>query len=149
MTSKQQGFTLSELLLTVTIAAILLGVALPSFNNLIAESKLTSTTNALIGALNLARSEAIEAGAQVTVEPVGGGGFQLRNLTTNAVLRTFDPPGDGVTITASGAGVTYQANGYRAFGSPEFTLEVCNNKNNGREITVATGGGVTVVEKSC
>lgn len=47
--------------------AILLAIAVPSFQGLIASNQLTSRTNELVSALNLARSEAIRRGTRVTV----------------------------------------------------------------------------------
>lgn len=61
------GFTLIELLVVIAIAAILAGLAAPSFQSLIASSNLTSTTNDLIATLARARSDAIRRGQRVTV----------------------------------------------------------------------------------
>lgn len=65
--SRQLGFTLVELLVAVSIAAILLAVGIPSFRSAIASNRLTSTTNDLVGSLAQARSEAIRRGVRVTV----------------------------------------------------------------------------------
>jgi type IV fimbrial biogenesis protein FimT len=65
--SRQHGFTLVELMVAVSIAAILLAVGIPSFRSTIASNRLTSTTNDLVGTLSQARSEAIRRGARVTV----------------------------------------------------------------------------------
>lgn len=61
------GFTLIELLVTISIAAILLGVAIPSFITTIDSNRLATITNEFVTALNMARSEAIKRGMQVTV----------------------------------------------------------------------------------
>ncbi|MDP3330641.1 MAG: GspH/FimT family pseudopilin [Methylococcaceae bacterium] len=66
-----QGFTLIELMVTISIAAILLGVAIPSFTSTITSNRLTTNANELVTALNLARSEAIKRGQQVTVRRKG------------------------------------------------------------------------------
>lgn len=52
------GFTIIELLVTMTIAAILVAIAVPSYNNLIASARATEAANELAAALELARSEA-------------------------------------------------------------------------------------------
>lgn len=72
---KQLGFTLLELMVTVAIAAILMGVAIPSFNATIRSNRLTTYTNDLVTALNLARSEAIRRGVPVTVRKVDSNSF--------------------------------------------------------------------------
>jgi type IV fimbrial biogenesis protein FimT len=55
------GFTLVELMVTVAIVAILAAIALPSFSTSIRNSRLASTTNEFIAAINLARSEAVKS----------------------------------------------------------------------------------------
>ncbi len=62
-----QGFTLIELITTITIAGILAGTAIPSFISTINSNRLTTYANELLASLNLARSEAIKRGIQVTV----------------------------------------------------------------------------------
>lgn len=54
------GFSLVELLIVFALAAILLGMAAPSFSALIASNRLTGHINHLAGHLNYARSEAIK-----------------------------------------------------------------------------------------
>ncbi len=65
------GFTLIELMITIIIAAILFSIAIPSFTDTIAANRLTTSANELVTALNLARSEAIKRGMQVTIRNKG------------------------------------------------------------------------------
>ena len=65
-----QSFTLIELVAIIAIVGILVTVAIPSFNSTITSSRLTSYANDLVGALNLARSEAVRRGISVTVRKV-------------------------------------------------------------------------------
>jgi len=65
------GFTLIELMVTIAIAGVVLGIAIPSFNDAIRNSRLTTTANKLTATLNLAKSEAIKRGVQVTVRRKG------------------------------------------------------------------------------
>ena len=59
---RSTGFTLIELMVTVAVAAILMGVAVPAMHSMIQNNRVTSAANSLIGAYNLARSEAIKLG---------------------------------------------------------------------------------------
>jgi type IV fimbrial biogenesis protein FimT len=65
--NKLYGFTLVELLVTLTIAAILLAVGVPSFRTVIQNNRLITGTNDLVSILNFARSEAVTRGIRVTV----------------------------------------------------------------------------------
>jgi type IV fimbrial biogenesis protein FimT len=69
--SRASGFSLVELVITVTIAGILTAIAIPSFSSVISNNRLTTYSNDFVGALNLARSEAIKRGSQVTVKRLG------------------------------------------------------------------------------
>ncbi|WP_082458222.1 GspH/FimT family pseudopilin [Methyloglobulus morosus] len=69
--SKTLGFTLLELMITITIAAILVGIAVPNFMSVIQSNRLTTSANAFVTAMNLARSEAIKRGQIVVVREIG------------------------------------------------------------------------------
>jgi type IV fimbrial biogenesis protein FimT len=69
MRNKARGFTLVELTVTVLIVAILGAMAAPAYNSLIVSTRLSGEMNALIGALNVARSEAQKRGTTVSVCP--------------------------------------------------------------------------------
>lgn len=62
------GFTLIELMITVSILGILLGIGLPSFVTFINNNKITAEANSLIYSLHMARSEAIKRGTYVQVK---------------------------------------------------------------------------------
>lgn len=70
MIQKHKGLTLIELMVTLAVAVTLLAVGVPLYSQISANSKAVSQANALVGALNLARSEAITRGAPVSVCPV-------------------------------------------------------------------------------
>jgi type IV fimbrial biogenesis protein FimT len=54
------GFTMIELLVTLTVAAILFGIAVPSFRSFLLNDRDTGQINSLIGSLGYARSEAVK-----------------------------------------------------------------------------------------
>ncbi|GFE83369.1 hypothetical protein GCM10011487_53690 [Steroidobacter agaridevorans] len=62
-----KGFTLVELIVALSIAAILLAIAVPSYSNSQLNSQLRASANDLIASINLARSEAIKRGTTVTL----------------------------------------------------------------------------------
>ena len=63
----ERGFTMVEVLVVMTISAILLAMAIPSFERLMRTNRVSSATNSMLAALDLARSEAIRRSGVVTV----------------------------------------------------------------------------------
>jgi type IV fimbrial biogenesis protein FimT len=61
------GFTLVELMITVAIVGIVASIGVPSFQEMLNQNRASSLANELATSLNLARSEAIKRGAQVSV----------------------------------------------------------------------------------
>jgi type IV fimbrial biogenesis protein FimT len=64
---KQVGVTLVELLTTIAVFSILLGIAVPGYGFLVNNSRLAAMTNQLSGTLSYARSEAIKRGVRVSL----------------------------------------------------------------------------------
>jgi type IV fimbrial biogenesis protein FimT len=62
-----RGFTLVELMVTLLVLAILLGLAVPSFRDASLSSRLTGYANDLVAGVQIARSEAIKRNATVTL----------------------------------------------------------------------------------
>jgi type IV fimbrial biogenesis protein FimT len=60
MSLAESGFTLIEMMVTISVLAILLAIAVPSFQEVTLSSKLTSLANDFVASAQLARSEAIK-----------------------------------------------------------------------------------------
>jgi len=65
--SKQSGVTLLELMVGIAVAAILAMLAAPSFNRLIASTRLNTQTTELLSSLQYARTEALNRNQNVSV----------------------------------------------------------------------------------
>lgn len=70
---QEHGVTLIELMVTLTIAVVLLTIAVPSFVTFMKSNNLSSQANDLIASINYARSEAIKRGVSVTMCPSSNG----------------------------------------------------------------------------
>ena len=68
-----RGFTLIELMATLSVVAITLTLGVPSFNGLRASMQRTQAALSLTSAFTLARSEAARRGVSVTVCPSANG----------------------------------------------------------------------------
>jgi len=67
---RHAGFTIIELMTTIVILAILVAIAVPSFNDLILSTRIKGAASDIYGALTLARSEAIKRNSNVTIGPL-------------------------------------------------------------------------------
>jgi type IV fimbrial biogenesis protein FimT len=67
MRKSVRGFTLVELMVTLSVLAILLGIAVPSFTGAIASTAVAGHVNTFMADARFARTEAIKRGANVTM----------------------------------------------------------------------------------
>jgi type IV fimbrial biogenesis protein FimT len=114
--SSERGFTLIELMVTVSVAAILAMIAVPSYNEAMLGSKLNTLANNFVASAQLARSEAIKRNAAVTLAAPSGAwkdGWEVRDggtvlytqgpfpndfrLAGNVTSISFNPTGIGAT----------------------------------------------------
>lgn len=96
LTSKDSGFTLIELMVTVMVGVILMTIAVPAFQNFLRNDRQWTIANSLVLSLNAARSEAIKQDAAVWVCPTING----TSCSTTA------PWSQGWIVLSSAAGAT-------------------------------------------
>ena len=125
------GFTLVELLVTISIIALLTTLALPTMRNLIQQQHVRTGASALQAALFFARSEAVKRAANVEVVPAGNdwkGGWTVQ-LASGTVLRSrlpLNPQLASMTVTA-GSKVTYLPDGHVTSAPPAVAFRVTTN----------------------
>ena len=76
------GFTFVELMVVITIVAMLLGLGVPSYRYVTNSSRISAEVNGLLGDLQFARSEALKEGGTVTVCPPDTTGLVCGNSST-------------------------------------------------------------------
>lgn len=75
---RQAGLTMIELLITLAVLAVVLAIGIPSFEGLLASTRVTNATNELLSAFAQTRSEAIRRGQRVTM-CISANGIQCTN----------------------------------------------------------------------
>lgn len=169
--SRSSGFTLIEMLVAIAIGTILMTLAVPGFQALIANNRLSGQTNELMTALGMARSEAIRKGHLVTMCKSSDGSTCASSGDWTAGWIVFaDEDGDQTldvgevvmdTHSGSSAGIVIKGSSgvaskisFRPDGrvSSDGTLRVCSDSsaikdsNRARDITIlATGRAVSSV----
>lgn len=107
------GFTLIELLVGVGIVGILMFVAVPSFNTLLYNYRVSSAANTQYGFLQQARSESIKRNIDVYVSFATGDSWCLGLNTSSACDCTIPASCNlGTTSATSPAQVTVSLSGY-------------------------------------
>ncbi len=104
-----KGFSLIELLVTVSVVAIVAALAVPSFTSTIQNNKADAELNDLQRALNYARLEAINRGVTVRIAPTSGADWKTElqvflasdTSATPTALRKVAPLSSGATLTAT------------------------------------------------
>mgnify|MGYP005751933195 CR=1 FL=1 len=152
------GFTLIELLVTVSVLAILLGIGIPSFNNFIHSSRLTSLTNELVTATHFARSESIRLNRQVTLcraaannsaTCAGGGNTQWLHwlVMGGTVSRRGSPETVTNVLTTStftDDQIRFNPDGLPAAGGAVLVCTTRLSNENRRVITIGPGNRISV-----
>jgi type IV fimbrial biogenesis protein FimT len=91
----ERAFTLPELLAAVAVAAAALAFAIPAFDDLLASRRATATLNQIIGAVAVARTEAILQRRPVTLCPARTDRCLARDRWHEGALIFVDDDGDG------------------------------------------------------
>ena len=150
-----KGFTLIELMVTIAVLAIAISIAVPSFSKMISDNRAESQSGAMVTALNLARSEAVKRGQNVTVSPTTGtnwsAGWQVKAGTE--VIRSY-PALEGATLSSAAGSFVFNSRG-RLHGvglgaSSDIAFRVgADSCRQERDISVNGIGRVSVAKRSC
>jgi type IV fimbrial biogenesis protein FimT len=144
-----RGFTLTELLITVTLAAILATVAVPSFTGMIATQRARVFAADMYVSLAKARADAITLNQNVTLQANGGGwanGWQI--LDTNNNVLDNHAAATGVTVTTPTVAVTYRASGRLPVGvaAPMFVISTMSGATVHYQCVSVDPGGRPYIE---
>ncbi len=149
----EDGFTLTELMIVVTVMAILMAVALPNFTVFVRNQRVKTASFDVFSSLVFARSEAVTRNAAVTMAPLTGGSWTSGWTVTDSggtVLRRQEAiPNITITGPASPASVVYSGSG-RLSGAPgSFELTATGSTVTTRCITIDLSGRPVTKAAAC
>lgn len=113
--SAQAGLTILELMVVVSVTALILGLAAPALDSLLARQRLRTASYDLVTDLTLARSESLKRAADVQLLPATGSDWRTGwRLTTGngELLAQRSPLGGSVQVLTAPASVRFDARGY-------------------------------------
>ncbi|HUX29637.1 MAG TPA: GspH/FimT family pseudopilin [Thiobacillus sp.] len=131
--ASKRGFTLIELMVTIAVLAILLTVAIPSYQALMANNRMSAQANDLITALTFTRSEAVKRSAKVTVCASSDGatctggwgqGWIVRDAA-GTPIRVQQALVGSSTLTGGTNSITYNSSGRLDSPTTAVTLTLC------------------------
>lgn len=93
----QSGFTLIELMITLTVAAVLMVLAVPTFSDLIVKSRLRGATDDIVNLLNTSRGNAVKLGREINVS------VKSATWCAGAISEAGPTPGSGNPLTLANA----------------------------------------------
>ena len=162
-----RGFTLIELMVSLTVAGILFAIAIPAFNSFLQNDRDTGQANSLVESLSYARSEAVKRASPngVTICPSANGAACDAGPWTEGWIVTYvDPviPANTIVLQAVPAltgpntvtpvvgprtGITFNSNGTAPLAP--FTLRICDPRGAAfaRQVEVNLTGRVAASQK--
>ena len=166
-----RGFTAVELLFSLAIVGLVTALAVPSFRDFLQNNRTAEEANALVGALALARNEAVTRGVPVSVcsstdnatcadDPDWTTGWIVFTDAVapvgsvdapDTVLRALPALRTGSDLAASANFVSYAANGFLgSVAGVTFGLDIegCTGNHN-RTITLNLQGRAAVAPTAC
>jgi type IV fimbrial biogenesis protein FimT len=164
------GFTLIELMVTLGVLAVVIGIGIPLFTTMTNGNRLTGAANELVGAFQIARSEAIRSNARTVLCQSADGltcsnaapwrgwivftdanannvpeAAEVRRVGTIEVPLEVRGSGNIVNnrITFRGDGLAYSNNALLA-ANIRVCLPTTQPETNIRELNIAIGGRIAV-----
>ncbi len=136
----QLGFTLIELMVTITVAVVLLSTAVPSLRTFTSRNQVTASESAFMATLAFARTEAVRRGRTVFVVAASGGstgnefaggwdvfgdvdGDGVLSSADLTSLRHYEAP-PASTVVHGSAQITINASGYLS-PAAAVTFKIC------------------------
>ncbi len=159
---KQYGFTILELMVVVTIAAILAMFAVPNFTVMLKNNCIITKTNSMVSSLQFARSEAVKRNNDVSLVALNaadannewGLGWNIVDDATATTIRVVQiqecsaTTADETLTTPYNTTITYGGDGFR---TDAGIVDICDDRTGemGRRITISATGRPGTADIAC
>ena len=170
--ARQHGFTAIELMVVVSIVALLAALAAPSFTPLIETWRVRQATESLQSSLFYARSESIKRGGQVVIQKIPNNTDGCSSATSNAdwdcgwivchdignngscdagdTLLQRVPTPSGVQVSRTAGGTTIQLNRWGLVDGPFIgfslvPLDKPTTHSGARGLCMSSGGRIRII----
>lgn len=163
---RQSGFTMVEVMIAVAVLAILLGLALPSFQGSMRSNRVATSSNEMLASLSLARTEAIRGLGPAGVCASADGA--TCSATTNwangwivwrddraaggVVVRTtvrYIQPKQRMAITGPNAGVRFTTQGRSQTGAEQIGVAASDAASVARCVLLNASGQSRITQGAC
>lgn len=170
------GFSLVELMATLSVVTILLTLGAPSLQTMIENNRIATQTNELLAAIHLARSESVKTGRRVVLckssdlaSCAASGGYEQgwvvfvdadNDAAVDAgerILRVHGPLSGNHSVTGAtdvASYIAFSSDGFArrtngALQSGTLTLDLCSNRSEKNSIVIKPTGRTGVEKVSC
>jgi type IV fimbrial biogenesis protein FimT len=163
--ARQAGFTLIELLVVVTVAVVLISLALPDFRQSIRSNRVSTTTNEVLASLSLARTEAIKGVGVAgvcpssdgttcagTTEWEGGWVIWRTDATAGGTVQTvvrYVQAKEGSSVTGPADGVEFNVQGRTVDGAARVGVAPAEGDGPARCVMVNAAGQTRIEKGAC
>ena len=162
---KESGFTLIELMVAISVLAILIGIGVPSMVEFLKNNRRAAAVNALVSDLQRGRSNAISTGIETVLchsttgaacsaaaSPDWSDGWLLfvdtdadDTLDAGEVVLSRQGARNGLTMPSNRSGIVFRP-GFRSLGSfgtelPNGTFAVCVDGTDNDRFIIVSGSG--------
>lgn len=148
--SMRNGFSLIELMVVIAIVAILAMIGVPSYQSMMQSGAIASQSNAILGFLQLARSEAATRRLATTICPsadqascsgtdLARGGIMLQS---GAVIKVLPPAVASLTSAGSNS-VIFNSDG-TSNGAAAWTVSYSGSSAPSKAVSISITGRATI-----
>lgn len=162
----RDGFTLVEVMIAISVMAILIFGGVPSFIQLIRDTSVSTQSNSLVAAIGLARSEAVRRGVEIHLTAVTDGKNETSwnngwvvwvdnnhdgSRENSEILRDFKAPDGNLSLDKNITDIIFNSQGEISGGYTytfQFKPSGCHEQEQ-REIKVKSTGRSSITKVDC